>query len=265
MPASGEASTASRRRGGIAAPGPLAPTCRRSVRNCTKGITIATTVKVTDAGTPSRDGSSERNRDRILAAALEVFAQRGFDGATTAAIARRAGVTQPLVHYHFATKDDLWRGALTELLEELGAAFGDGPDELADVEPLTRLKVLVRRYVYFSAAHPEFGRILAYEGARGGERLRWVLSQTGASQLRSFDEILRQGSDEGWLKPLPPEFVGMALAAAAAYAFIAKEIMGRVWGIDVSDPEAIEAQADTIVEVFFHGLVASPGTESSDG
>ena len=60
------------------------------------------------AGQPGGD-LTERGRERILRAALEEFAIRGFDGTTTAAIARQAGVTQPLVHYHFTTKVALWQ------------------------------------------------------------------------------------------------------------------------------------------------------------
>src|SRR5919206_179985 len=58
-------------------------------------------------------------RKRILTAALEVFGERGFSGASTREIAARAGVTQPLVHYHFATKDALWRAAVDELFAAL--------------------------------------------------------------------------------------------------------------------------------------------------
>ena len=53
-----------------------------------------------------------RSRERILRAALAEFAIKGFDGTTTAAIARHAGVTQPLVHYHFTSKIVLWKAAV---------------------------------------------------------------------------------------------------------------------------------------------------------
>src|SRR5262245_38825505 len=63
--------------------------------------------------------------DAILAAAISEFAARGYDGATTAEIARRARVTQPLVHHHFGSKALLWRAAMDQLYAELSAAIGD--------------------------------------------------------------------------------------------------------------------------------------------
>src|SRR4051794_24909594 len=77
---------------------------------------------------------TERARDRILSAALEEFANRGYDGTTTAEIARHAGVTQPLVHYHFETKDALWRAAVGGAFEQAVGSFEGVVNELADLE-----------------------------------------------------------------------------------------------------------------------------------
>ena len=47
------------------------------------------------------------SREAILAAALEVFAERGYGATTMAEVARRVGLTQPALLYHFASKDEL--------------------------------------------------------------------------------------------------------------------------------------------------------------
>src|SRR4051795_9429196 len=56
-------------------------------------------------------------RQAILDAALDLFAERGFDGASTRLIAERAGVAQPLLNYHFAGKQELWQSAVDDLFE----------------------------------------------------------------------------------------------------------------------------------------------------
>jgi len=56
---------------------------------------------------PPQTGESTRNA--ILDAAEAVFARHGYDGASLRAIAGRAGVNQPLIHYHFDSKDGLFR------------------------------------------------------------------------------------------------------------------------------------------------------------
>ena len=63
--------------------------------------------------------SADPTRDRILAAAVDLFAERSFDGATTREIAARAGVTQPLLNYHYRSKEELWRAAVDSIFESL--------------------------------------------------------------------------------------------------------------------------------------------------
>ncbi len=52
-------------------------------------------------------GRKERTREALLEAALELFAEQGYEATTTAAIARRAGVSEMTLFRHFATKDAL--------------------------------------------------------------------------------------------------------------------------------------------------------------
>ena len=220
-------------------------------------------------GTGSGDGhvaSPEGpGRERILAAALDEFAGRGFDGTTTAEIARRAGVTQPLVHYHFESKDALWRAAVSEAFTNALTAFDGVMNELSDLDTLDQMKVLVRRFVRFCAAHPEIGRMISYEGVQGGPRLTWLLEHNLNGDFAWFRDLYDRAVAEGVVKDLPAEHVLTSFSAAGAYLFIVKAAMWQSYGMDVTDPEVIETHADTIVELFFHGLAADRERSSSSG
>ena len=72
----------------------------------------------------SKQPATGDTRDRILAAAREVFAEHSYEGAATRDIAERAGVAQPLLNYHFTSKDELWRAVVVSLFGELNAALG---------------------------------------------------------------------------------------------------------------------------------------------
>ncbi|HEY9346349.1 MAG TPA: TetR/AcrR family transcriptional regulator [Inquilinus sp.] len=64
------------------------------------------------------DRSSE-TQALLLHAAAELLQEVGFAGATTALIARRAGVTTGALHHHFAAKDDLMLGVLDRMTERV--------------------------------------------------------------------------------------------------------------------------------------------------
>jgi AcrR family transcriptional regulator len=82
--------------------------------------------------TPARLSAPERRR-AILQAALRVFSEGSYAGATTAEIAREAGVSEPILYRHFSSKrelyfaclDDAWRRIRSKLeakMEEVGPA-----------------------------------------------------------------------------------------------------------------------------------------------
>ena len=73
-------------------------------------------------------------RSRIEAAALELFCERGFEGATTAEIAERAGLTERTFFRHFADKREVLFGKQGQLQTALTEAIAAAPANLAPLE-----------------------------------------------------------------------------------------------------------------------------------
>jgi len=71
---------------------------------------------------PRRLPADERRR-AIVQAALRVFSSGSYAGATTAEIAREAGISEPVLYRHFASKRDLWAACLDTAWEEFRVAF----------------------------------------------------------------------------------------------------------------------------------------------
>jgi TetR/AcrR family transcriptional regulator, regulator of cefoperazone and chloramphenicol sensitivity len=59
----------------------------------------------------------EETRERILCAALRVFAAEGYDGASTRTLARAAGVNLPAIQYYFGNKEGLYRAVIDHISE----------------------------------------------------------------------------------------------------------------------------------------------------
>src|SRR5882672_6355249 len=146
-------------------------------------------------------------RRAILDAALDLFSERSFDGATTRAIAELAGVTQPLLNYHFAGKEELWRAAVDDLFERLRTSMQHRLSGLRGVDEVTIAKLMVRHFVEFSAANPQLHRIIMQESKRAGARLDWMVE----THVRPLYEIavamFERLAARGELAPVAPEFV----------------------------------------------------------
>jgi AcrR family transcriptional regulator len=113
--------------------------------------------------------------------ALRSFSERGYEGTTTAGVAREAGVTQPLVHHHFGSKEGLWRAAMHGLFSEL--RMFTALDR--SLPPTRALLEVVEGFVRLSAARPELTRIIAREGATRGPRLTYLIDTYLGPQLRT--------------------------------------------------------------------------------
>jgi len=91
----------------------------------------------------ARQAEAERTKERILAAARELFAREGFDKATIGGVAELAGVSAPSVYALYRSKE----GVLRELIQ--GAAFGPEYQALVDrvltdAEPIEALRIAAR-------------------------------------------------------------------------------------------------------------------------
>jgi AcrR family transcriptional regulator len=84
--------------------------------------------------TQRRRISAEERRGRILDGALQVFARRGYEGASMVAIAEAGGITPAVIYDHFASKAELHVTLLEaqadELMSAVGTALAEGPDTL---------------------------------------------------------------------------------------------------------------------------------------
>lgn len=122
----------------------------------------------------ARSDLSDVTRAALLDAAIHEFAAHGFDGASTRAIATRAGVHQPQINYHFASKLDLWRAATALLFEELER---ESAQHLQGVRGRrAELEAGIRAFVFHAARRPELNRIMVHESGSPSERLDWLVA-----------------------------------------------------------------------------------------
>jgi AcrR family transcriptional regulator len=189
--------------------------------------------------------------DRILAAALTAFAQRGFDGATTREIAADAGVPQGLVSYHFESKQALWEAAVDRAFAALGTELRSGLEALVDVDPATRLRALMKRFVRFSAAHPELHRFMVQEGAHDGPRLRWLSERHLRPLYEAATGLIREAAPR-----VDAAHLHYLLLGAATHLFAVGPEFRRMTGRDPFSREMVEAQATALVDVVIDAALA---------
>ncbi|HXK25322.1 MAG TPA: TetR family transcriptional regulator [Myxococcota bacterium] len=189
-----------------------------------------------------------------MSAALEAFADHGFAGATTRAIAERAGVALAALPYHFETKEALWRAAADRVFSQLVEQFQARIRGLEGVDAPIRLRLLLRDYVLFAAAHPELHRFMLREGAVTNPRLRWLVRTHVEPLFRYFRSLITEGQEKGFVRGGRPEHLYYAMIGAASMPYAVAAEFRLLTGSDSAAKKLVEEHADTVARLFFEEL-----------
>lgn len=203
--------------------------------------------------------ASDDTRTLILAAALEAFSLKGFDGAKARDIAAGAGVNHGLIRYYFGSKLQLWKAAVDYAFAELSAGIDTVVDDaLSDRE---RAGLLIRQYVRFVGHNPEFVRLMHEEGKRRGPRMRWLVDRHVKPIYSAVSTLLQNGRALGGLpSDVAPIHLHYILAGSVGLIFHQSEECKRLSGIDPFDESVIEEHA-RIVEHLLLGPAAETPTQ----
>jgi AcrR family transcriptional regulator len=193
-----------------------------------------------------REQASAELRARLIEAALVEFADHGFEGASTRAIAQRAGGHQPQINYHFASKEELWKAVLLKLLAELDASMRFG----ADTAPRDAMEIIIRGIVQTAADRPELNRIMIHEGTHPSERLEWLVETQIEPRASGFLGLWEELVASGQAAPISPDLVYHLLVGAASLLHANAPEARLLLGIEPSDPAIVAAQADAVVAMF---------------
>jgi AcrR family transcriptional regulator len=185
-----------------------------------------------------RGGDPVETRRGILSAAEECFAAAGFVGATTRQVAARAGVNVATLHYHFGSKEKLYRAVLD------AATRQDVPFLASGQTPEERLSSAVDALWDFGAAHPALPRLSLLH------RLAGPAPAAGAFETPEDPRaalLFRTLTEAGAKTPFPPAETARVILVLLDSALVAAQ-NGR-------DPEA--ASPSAIADASRAGVVAA--------
>jgi AcrR family transcriptional regulator len=199
-------------------------------------------------------------RQELLESALVEFGAKGFEGASTRAIALRVRAHQPQINYHFESKTALWTAAVNYLFGLLGEALGGVlPAKLTEVDApqlAAAFADAIRGLVHFAAEHPELNQIMVHEGTAASDRLTWMTETHVKPVFDAISPAWRVLRDAGFAAPIDNEILYYVLVGAASLPYVNAPEVRILTGRDPSSPDWIRAHADGLVAVLLPGLAA---------
>lgn len=162
----------------------------------------------------ARSSNTDVRRAQIVEGLMTVMADRGYERATTADVARAAGLSPGLVHYHFATK----REVLVALVQRLGAQVRDRYEARARRgDARARLHAFLDAYLAVGpGADPRAVACwvgVAAEAVRPGD-VRDVYAREIADALATLTDLVRRALDDAGRSTRDAGRIAAALLAA---------------------------------------------------
>lgn len=188
-------------------------------------------------------------RERILDAAVRVFASKSFYTATVAEIAREAGVADGTIYLYFRNKDDL----LISLFEERMGEINEGiraAIEPAEA-PLDKLRAFILHHLREVERRPELAEVLIVELRQSTKLMKEYEAAAFGEYLQILSSILERGIEDGSIRPeVDPRAVRRAIFGALDEVALSWLLGGRRFDLGEN--------AEQLAEIFVRGLATRP-------
>lgn len=152
-------------------------------------------------------------RGRLLQAAAEEFASRGYAQASSESISRRAGMSKATFYEHFANKEDCMLALFDTAGEVVVRAMGEAA-ERAGGDPTERLKAAIRAFLTSLAEHPEFAQTLLVEIVGAGPKAARRRDQMMAQYAELLDAENAAAANRGLIARFASPYDPFAIVGA---------------------------------------------------
>ena len=192
----------------------------------------------------------ERTRERILAAAVAEFADKGLGGARVDAIAERARANKRMIYHYFGNKEDLFVAVLEHAYESIR-----GHETGLDLQvraPVQGILDLVRFTFRYFQDHPEFIRILNNENLHDARHVRRSdrIPDLQSPLVDQLTLLLRRGEDQGDFRPgVEPVQLYISIAALGYFYLSNAATLGATFKRDLKTADALDARLDHITDM----------------
>jgi AcrR family transcriptional regulator len=196
-------------------------------------------------------------RGKIFAAATKLFAEFGYRGTNTRAIAQAAGVKQVMIHYYFGSKEQLYEGVLKhEGIKMLAVIFEADNNHKSPVEKLIETPIMLMTVLH---DNPQTASLLRREIADGAVHLRRALkdiSELGPlSAGLQFYDVYNEAVSDGKVVYLPVEAVCEFLLAIGYSAIYLAPLISMINERDFQDETVWEEWKLTLSTILKRGLL----------
>lgn len=196
-----------------------------------------------------------QNRESIVAAAIDEFADRGFKGASMDAIAARTHTTRALINYYFGGKEKLYIAVLERVYAEIRDA--EGKLDLEHLRPVDAVRRIVEFTYNYYVAHEGFVRLVVAENQAQGRHLRKSRAMRTLNRpiIDRLNSVIARGQAEGlFRKDVDPVEIHKAIAALGIFNVTNRYTFGAIFQKEMGAKGDVAGRREMIAEMILRYL-----------
>ena len=197
----------------------------------------------------------EENRARIVKAAIDEFASRGFKGASMDAIAARTHTTRALINYYFGSKEKLYLAVLEQVYGEIREA--EGHLDLDHLPPAEAIRRIVEFTYHYYMEHVGFVRIVVAENQARGRHFRKSKAMRGLNRpiIERLARVIARGQAEGLFRTeIDPVEIHKSIAALGMFNVTNQYTFGAIFQRDMGAKGDVGRRRDMVTDLILSFL-----------
>ena len=193
---------------------------------------------------------------KIIAAATEIFLQKGKDGARMQEIANKAGINKALLHYYFRSKDKLFEKVFYKEVRTMLNTTLDSVTETDNFEKF--LKLFISNYIDNVALRKNLFRFIFWESENFMKNVTDQFSQVfknlGFQQNPVISKVKKAIAD-GQIRKLDPNNFALSLISMCLFPIIAAPVLSKVaTQLDVDNLRFWKKRKQEIFNLIWNGI-----------
>lgn len=197
----------------------------------------------------------EANRARIVQAAIDEFAARGFKGASMDAIAARTDTTRALINYYFGSKEKVYLAVLEHVYAEIRQA--ESQLDLDHLPPADAIRRVVEFTYRYYLEHEGFVRLVVAENQAKGRHLKKSRAMRSLNRtiIDTLSGIIARGQAEGSFRPdVDPVDIHMAIAALGMFNVTNQHTFAAIFQRQMGAKGDVRRRRELVTEVVLSYL-----------
>lgn len=201
-------------------------------------------------------------KEKIVAAAIEIFSRKGKHGARMEEIAEQAKINKAMLYYYYSTKENLYKEVLSFVVKELFAHIEESFQGIKAgiIDHVKIVRTFTEAHFEAFTKNDTFTRIFLEAVTSEQDELKLAMcGPMGSVEHRKcIHSIIKDGSDKGVFRKVDPKQVVMSIIGMNMVYLATKPIANSMMGIDAKDEaKFLKERKNSIIDMVLNGITTT--------